>query len=327
MAMQDKILLMSKVEETLKPRMFANLLEEAIDEIGNHLNGFEVEYQSADNLESDNILDAFIQAKRVEGKSENTLLRYQYIIQRFISFCGVRPTEVNSGHIRAYFSREKERGIADSTIEGLRQVFSSFYRWLDSEKLIKANPMHNISRVKCQKKVKEAFSETDIEKLNRACNNIRDQALLHFLMATGCRISEVCGLNISDVDLNDGECIVLGKGNKQRTVYLDEVTVMILREYLATRKDEKEILFVSKRLTRIRPNTVRLMLKKLSKQTGVENVHPHRFRRTMITMLLNRGMPLQEVSVLAGHEDIDTTMQYYSMSKEHIKNSYKRFSY
>lgn len=327
MAMQDKVLLMGKVEGTLKTRMFANLLEEAIEEIGTHLNSFDVRYEAEGNLNTDNLLETFIKAKRVEGKSENTLIRYQYILTRFLEHSGVRPSDVNPDHVRDYFNSEKDRGISDSTIEGLRQVLSSFFKWADSEKLIKVNPMTNIGRVKCQKRVKEAFSETDIERLNRGCGNIRDQAILHFLISTGCRISEVCGVDRKDIDLDSGECVVLGKGNKERTVYLDDVSVMILREYLATREDHDECLFRSLQGNRIRQNSVRRMLKALAEKVGVENVHPHRFRRTMITVLLNRGMPLQEVAILAGHDDISTTMEYYSMSKDRIKNSYKRFSY
>ncbi len=327
MAMQDKVLLMNKIEGTLKPRMFANLLEEAVDEIGNHLNSFDIHYEAENNLQADNLLESFIQAKRVEGRSEKTLLRYQYMLQRFLASCGVRPSEVNTAHIRDYFSHEKQRGIADSSIEGTRQILNAFFGWLDKERLIKANPMNNVGRVKCQKKIKEAFSETDLEKLNRACKSIRDQAIIHFLMATGCRISEVCGLNRQDIDLNSGECIVLGKGNKERIVYLDEVTCMILREYIATRTDRMNELFLSKKMNRISPGTVRYILHNLSEQAGVANVHPHRFRRTLITVLLNRGMALQEVAVLAGHDSVDTTIRYFAVNKDHVKNSYKRFSY
>lgn len=327
MATQDKVILMNRVEETLKPRMFANLLEEAVTEIQGHLEEFDVQriVQSGDC--NDDALESFIKAKRIEGRSEGTITRYMYTIGRFMAYAKVKTKDVNTYHIRAYFAEEQERGVSDSTIEGLRQVLSSYFGWLEDEHIIYANPMHNIGVIKCQKKVREAFSDSDIEKLKRNCTNKRDMAVVNFLLSTGCRISEAVSLNRNDINFETGECLVLGKGNKERTVYLNEVAILSMKEYLASRSDDQEALFIGRWNERILPGGIRTMLKRLEKVSGVENVHPHRFRRTLFTNLLNRGMPIQEVQVIAGHDKTDTTIRYYSANKSKIKNSYQRYAY
>lgn len=326
MATQDKVMLLHQVEGTLKPRMFANLLEEAVAEITDHLNGYDIQHISGTGGTADDMLKTFIDAKRVEGRSESTLIRYQYIIERFMNFAKCNTSEVTTHHVRAYIAAEQERGVADSTLDGMRQVLSSFFGWLDHERMIPSNPMGNIAAIKAQKKVREAFSAYEIQRLKKSCTNTRDMAIMCFLLCSGCRISEVCGLNRDDINFSDGECVVLGKGNKQRTAFMDSVGIMTLKEYLASRKDDNEALFVGKRGERLQPGGVRAMLKVLAKAAGVENVHPHRFRRTIITTLLNRGMPIQEVAIIAGHEKVDTTMRYYAVDKSRIKSSYHRYS-
>lgn len=328
MATQDKALLMHKVEGTLKPRMFANLLEEAVDEIQGHLDEFDIVKLNTENgTDADDMINAYINAKAVEGRSEKTLVRYRYLIERFMKYVNLKTRDVTTSHIRDYFASEQNRGVSDSTLEGIRQVLSGYFGWLESERMILRNPMHNVGAIKCQKKVKEAFSDADIEKLKRNCKNLRDMAIVNFLLSTGCRISEVTSLNRKDIDFVNNECVVLGKGNKERTVYLNEVATLTLKEYLASRHDEEKALFIGLRKERIMPGGVRAMLKQLEEASGVENVHPHRFRRTLITNLLNRGMPIQEVAIVAGHDRMDTTMHYFSASKNRIKSSYNKFAY
>ena len=326
MATQDKVLLMHKVESALKPRMFANLLEEAVDEIQGHLDEFDVTHIGEAKPEEDNMLDSYIAAKKVGGRSEGTQTRYRYVIERFLKSINVRTKDVTTEHIRQYFAQEMERGVSESTVDGVRQILSSYFGWLEHEKLICRNPIFNIESIKYQKKERLAMSYADTEVLKRHCKTIRDHALICFLLATGCRISEVVNLNRDDVDLDKGECIVLGKGNKERTVFLDDVAVMTLREYLAQRNDDCEALFVGKGNKRFQPGGVRAMLKTLATESGIENVHPHRFRRTLVTRLLNRGMPIQEVAIIVGHEKVDTTMKYYAANKSRIKNSYRMYT-
>ena len=326
MATQDKVLLMTRVEETLKPRMFANLLDEAVNEIQNHLDDFDVTAISRDFSSHDDLLDAFINAKRVSGRSDNTLFRYRYIISRFLKTVGISTREISTAHIRAYFAGELNRGVSEATVDGVRETLSAYFGWLASEAMISRNPVSSIESIKYQKKERLALSPADIELLKRNCRSIRDNAIISFLLATGCRISEITQLNRADVDLDEGECIVLGKGNKERTVFLDDVAVLMLREYLSSRKDHNEALFIGKGGKRLLPGGVRAMLKQLEKASSVENVHPHRFRRTAVTRLLNRGMPIQEVAILAGHEKVDTTMKYFAASKARIKSSYRMYS-
>lgn len=323
MPSQDKALLMHKVEDTLKPRMFANLLEEAVEQIQGHLDEFEISHISSDCIESEDLLDQYITAKKVAGRSEKTLVRYRYIIERFLIAAGLKTREVTKEHIRKYFADELERGVSESTVDGIRQVIAGYFSWLEHEKLITRNPAYNIEAIQYQQKERQAFSYADTDVMKRSCKSPRDSAILNFFLATGCRVSEVAGLNRRDVDLDKGECIVLGKGNKERTVFLDDVAILTLREYLATRKDDNEALFLGKGGRRLNPGGYRAMLKRIEAQSDIKNVHPHRFRRTLVTRLLNRGMPIQEVAIIAGHSNVDTTMGYYASSKERIKNSYR----
>lgn len=323
MATQDKVLLINQIEGTLKPRMFANLLEEAVTEIQEHLDEYDVTHLAAESTGSDDMLDTYINAKKVSGRSEKTLVRYRYVIERFLKAVNVKTKDITTEHIRNYFAKEMTRGVAESTVDGIRQILCGYFGWLEHEKMIRANPISSIEAIKFQKKERTSMSDADMELLKRHCQNIRDRAIFHFLLATGCRISEVTSLNRTDVDLDNGECIVLGKGNKERTAFLDDVAILTLREYLSSRNDTCEALFVNKNGGRLQPGGVRAMLKVLSEKAGVDNVHPHRFRRTMVTRLLNRGMPIQEVAIIVGHEKVDTTMRYYSSNKNRIRNSYR----
>lgn len=323
MAIQDKVMLLHQVDGTLRPRMFANMFDEAMEEINEHLDGYDITRTTTATGSASDMIDAYINAKKAENKSDKTLVRYRYIIERFVKAADVNIRDINTFTVRDYLAAEQTRGVQDSTVNGIREVLNAFFGWLEQEKLIMINPMRNVGPIKCQKKVREAFSDSEIEKLRRSCKNPRDMAIINFLLSTGCRISEVTQLNKDDVDLENGECTVLGKGNKQRTVYLNDIALMTLREYLALKnRSYKEPLFTGLRGERLSPNGVRIMLKALGKRAGVENVHPHRFRRTLITMLLNHDMPIQEVAIVAGHDKIDTTMKYFAASNSRIKSSY-----
>lgn len=329
MATQDKVMLMTQVEDTLKTRMFANLLEEAVTEIQGHLDGYDIQRTAhGDGSGSDDLLTAFISTKRVEGRSENTLMQYHRAIQKFFEHIGgINARDVTTYHVRDYLAHEQARGLSDTTVESNRQILNGFFGWLAVEKLIPRNPMTNVGAIKCKKVVKEAYTDADLERLKRACKGLRDTALLNVLRSTGCRVSEVSGLNIDDVNFDRRECLVTGKGNKQRIVYLDAVAVLTLREYIASRSDDLPYLFVGQRRERLTPFGIRTALKKIAERAGVDtNVHPHKFRRTLITNLLNWGMPLQEVAILAGHGKVETTMKYFAASNNRIRASYERYS-
>lgn len=303
----------------------SNLLSQVLETMSDVLVDYDIQQIVRDDGEKDILLETFIEALKVEGRSAKTLERYEYIIRRFLSNVSVATKSVTVFHIRKYLADEKDRGISDNTINGYRMVFSSYFGWLYREGLISKNPMSNIGTIKCEKKVKEIYSEVDIEKLKTGCMTKRDKAIVNFLKATGCRISEVTQLNKTDVDLVKHECIVLGKGNKQRTVYFDAVTAMALEEYFGTRTDDSPALFAGKGSARLTPGGVRFMLKRLSGMTGVKHVHPHKFRRTQITNLVDRGMPLELVRNLAGHSKLDTTLEYVVTTQSNVKNAYEKF--
>lgn len=274
----------------------------------------------------DDMLDCFIGAMRVQNRSEKTIARYQYVIGKFMSVTGVPTRRITIYHIRKYIEKEKMRGIKDSTLEGTRQVMSAYFGWLWREGLIEKNPMGNMGAIKVAKVQRKTFSETDIEKLVRESKTIRDTAIIHFLSSTGCRISEMTSLDRNSVDLERLECVVHGKGDKERTVFLSPVAGLTLSEYLNSRTDDEPALFIGIRKERMQPGGVRFMLKQLAKAAGVDHVHPHKFRRTRATELCRHGMPIQTVCRLLGHEKIDTTMRYVNVEKDDVKSELRRYA-
>lgn len=326
MAAEAVLLFKEEMKEALKDRLTCGQLEAVIGAVDETLANYEIQRNDYEKGGKDFLLQAFMDAMRVEGRSGKTLERYEYILGRFLQAAGVNSRNVNTYHIRRFLADEKARGIADSTLNGYRWVLGAYFGWLNRDGLIPRDPMGNVGPVRCAKKIKEVFSEVDVEKLKRAAENPRDLAVICFLMATGCRVSEMTGLNRGDVDLQELSCLVTGKGNKQRTVYMDPVTGMTLQTYLDGRKDGNEALFVGRTGERLEPNGVRCMLNRVSEKAGVVHVHPHKFRRTEITNLVNRGMPIEQVRTLAGHEKIDTTMGYVVMNQANVENAYRKFA-
>lgn len=274
------------------------------------------------------LLQMFLNAKRVEGRSQKTVDRYAYILERAIREMGSPIERIDTQDIRAYLTELKDRGLMDSSIEGVRSVMSAFFKWLFNEELIRRNPCGNIGTIKTPKKIRMPYSSVEIEKLKEACTKQRDKALICFLLSTGARVGEVCKLKRSDVDFQKLECTVLGKGNKERTVYLNEVASMELMRYLSWRTangDKTTSLFRGDKTETLTEQGVRYILSELAKKTGIQNVHPHRFRRTLATNLINHGMPIQEVAMILGHDDINTTMKYICVDKRNVKNSYHRY--
>ena len=280
----------------------------------------------ADEMEQDDLLDCYVSAMKVECRSQKTIDRYVYVIGRMMEFVKVPTRRVSVYHLRNYLTHEKERGICEQTLEGYREIFSAYFNWLQRESLIDRNPCVNLGVIKVPKKEKKTYTDAELERLNWFCGNIRDRAILHFLRSTGCRISEITGLNRDQVNLELLECVVHGKGNKERTVYLDEVAGMLLAEYLNGRIDDVPALFINKQHDRLNPGGVRAMLNKLAEKAGVDHVHPHKFRRTLATDLARHGMPIQEVAKVLGHEKLDTTMKYVVLNKDDVKASYRRYT-
>lgn len=296
------------------------------------LNNYEVQERCTDltvrDTTSEEYLKAFIVTKRIEGMSDKTLARYYDENLKLIQAVNKPLKEINTNDMRYYLALKRNRDHnSNITLEGIRHCWSSFYGWLTKEEIITKNPCLKLSQIKCQKQVKLSFSAVDMDKIRRSCqDNPRDLALVDFLYTTGCRVSEISSLDVSDVDFEKKEIVVLGKGNKQRKVYLTDVAVLHLKEYLNGRKMASKALFSSKSGKRLSKNGIEAACKRWERKSGVANIHPHRFRRTLITDLLNSGMSLQEVAILAGHTDVSTTQIYYCESTANVKASYLKYS-
>lgn len=276
--------------------------------------------------ESEMMLKKFLATKRLEGRSENTIRHYHYIISRFYRSTMIPFKEVDVFALRLYLSQLKNEGSSDITTNGIRSVFCSFFGWLHDEQFIETNPTANLSAVKCRKEIRKPYSNVELELIKSGCKSLRDRALVEFLLSTGCRVAETCNLNISDVNFDTNECKVLGKGNKERVVFLSDVCALHLKKYLSSRNDTIESLFIGKGTERLSPQGVRRMLKHLEAKTGVENVHPHRFRRTLATSLIDKGMSIQDVATILGHANVNTTMTYVYIDTDNVKAKYNRLA-
>lgn len=323
MSIQAKQNLTADVETQIGDFLTVTNTKKVVAVLNDTLTNYDVDEIKDPEISLD-LLEQFLKAKAVEGRSERTINRYSYMLEKMLKAIGIPAEKITTAHLRQYFMEEKQRGLSDQSLEGLRSICNSFFGWSVKEDLISKNPCANVGPIKCQKKIRLPFTAVDIEKLKDGCTNIRDKAIICFLLSTGARISEVCALNVSDIDFRRLECKVLGKGNKERTVYMDEVTAMTLQEYLTGRTDSESELFHGP-LGRITPQGMRAMLKRLEERTGVENVHPHRFRRTLATTLINHGMPIQEVAAVLGHDKLDTTLKYVYINDTNVKNSYRRY--
>lgn len=275
---------------------------------------------------AEGILKKFLATKRVEGIADSTLQRYKEINWALINYLGKPLEEITTYDLRFYLSMRRQIGkVSNRSLDGMRRCYSSFFSWLAAEGLISHNPCAALAQIKCRKMVKKPYSAAEMEKMRKACDNVRNLALVDFLYATGCRVSEVVRLDISDVDFEKMECIVLGKGNKERKVYLTEVAAMHLQEYLNSREDSCEALFVG-RGKRLGKNGIETIIKGLGKMAGVENAHPHRYRRTLATNLLDRGMNIQDVAAILGHADLKTTQIYCYISQTNVKTAYRKYA-
>jgi len=273
-------------------------------------------------------LQRFLERKRISGKSERTLSQYKYHLTRILSFINKPIREVTEGDLNNYLDvYRKVRKVGNVYLEGIRLCMSSFFTWQHDKGFIPKNPARGIDPIKCEKTIKKPFSDEELEKIRRQCEQIRDMAMVEFLYATGVRISEMCSLNRDDVRITDKELIVYGKGAKERTVYLTPISCMYLSAYLYQRTDGNPALFVGlkKPYSRLTTAGAESRLREIGSRAGVEKVHPHRFRRTMATNLLRKGMPLEEVSQVLGHEKLETTLIYAILDKDRVKADHHRY--
>jgi len=279
----------------------------------------------ADIPEDARALQMFFVAKKIEGMSEKSLAYYQIVLRKFFTLIQKPLPHIKTDDIRFYLASNQKLSL--TTVNNERRILLSFFNWLTTEEYIIKNPVARIKNVKEPKVVKKPFTDTEIEELRDAIDNHRDLAILALLVSTGMRNSEMCGLNVSDVDFVSGEVIVKGKGSKERICYLNEIAKKRIKDYLSERSCVSDALFTScdKSGRRLQSGGVGTMLRQLGVRAGVENVHAHRFRRTAATKALNRGMPVEQVQKMLGHEKIDTTMRYAIAADNALKHSHEKY--
>lgn len=273
-------------------------------------------------------LNAFIASKRIEGCSVKSLTFYETTMRKMFSFIPQVYYSISTEDIRNYLSEYQEQhNISKSTIDNMRRIISSFFSWLENENYIVKSPVRRIHKVKSPKYVKETFSEETVEILRQSCGNLRDLAIIDLLFSTGIRVGELVNLNISDIDFNNKECLVFGKGGKQRKVYFDAKTKIHLKQYLESRTDDNIALFVTiiRPYNRLKTSGVEIALRKLGEKANIDNVYPHKFRRTLATKAIDKGMPIEQVQRLLGHTKIDTTLEYAMVDDENVKISHKKY--
>lgn len=284
--------------------------------------------KSVSSVSNSNYLAMFLNAKKIEGCSERTLSYYKTTVEKLLDRITDPIRKVTTDDIREYLA--SYQGLNDcskTTIDNIRRNISSFFMWLEEEDYIIKSPMRRIHKIKTTKTVKEVISDEEIEKMRDKCKNLRDLAIIDLLYSTGIRIGELVRLNIDDIDFEERECIVFGKGDKERRVYFDAKTKIHLTDYINSRFDTNPALFVTldAPYDRLQISGVEIRLRHLGRELGINKVHPHKFRRTMATRAIDKGMPIEQVQKLLGHSQIDTTMHYAIVNQTNVKVAHRKF--
>ena len=287
------------------------------------------EIKSANEQKSNSkLLELFISAKRIEGCSEKSLKYYKIVIENMLISLKTAIRDLTTGDLRTYLAHyQQERKSSKVTIDNMRRIFSSFFGWLEDEDYILKSPVRRIHKIKTDKTIKETFSDEGLELLRDACDEIRDLAMIDLLASTGMRVGELVRLNREDINFYERECLVFGKGNSERIVYFDARTKIHLINYLDSRQDDNPALFVSLSSPhdRLLIGGVETRLRQLGQKADLNKVHPHKFRRTLATRAIDKGMPIEQVQHLLGHVKIDTTMHYAMVNQANVKNSHRKY--
>ena len=282
-----------------------------------------------EDMENSKLIDKFLSAKKIEGCSIKTIEYYRNIILKMTMSIKKLIKTITTEDLRKYLSDYKEENKSSlTTIDNMRRIFSSFFAWLEDENYIVKSPARRIHRVKTAKVMKNTFSDENIEQMRDLCkNDIRNLVLIELLLTTGMRVGELVNLNIPDINFEERSCIVLGKGNKQREVYFDAKTKIHLQEYLENRNDNETALFVSKNKPhqRLSISGIELIIRNIGKNINIDKAYPHKFRRTLATMAIDKGMPIEQVQKLLGHVKIETTMHYAMVNQNNVKISHRKY--
>lgn len=310
----------------IKQEMARFLTGEQLRQLQTVLEKIDSEEQSEET--KTDLVTAFLSAKRVEGCSDKTVRYYDSTIRNVLSSLNKDAGTITTDDLRRYLDNYQQKsGASKVTIDNIRRILSSFFAWLEDEDYIVKSPVRRIHKVKTCKTVKETYSDEALELMRDNSECQRDLAIIDMLASTGIRVGELVRLNRGDIDFVNRECVVLGKGNKQRMVYFDARTKIHLQNYLNSRTDSNEALFVSlqKPYNRLLISGVEIRLRELGKKLDLNKVHPHKFRRTLATMAIDKGMPIEQVQQLLGHQSVDTTLQYAMVNQNNVKLSHHRF--
>lgn len=273
-------------------------------------------------------LAEFLSAKKVEGCSERTLSYYKSTINKMLEILNKPVRQIETSDLRSYIASYADtNNVSKTTLDNIRRIISSFFSWLEEENYIIKSPARRIHKIRTGRTVKSVYTDEELELLRDSCNNRRDLAIIDFLSSTGVRIGELTKINISDIDFDKRECLVLGKGNKERIVYFDARSKIHILDYLESRIDDNEALFVSlnRPYNRLKISGVEIRLRNLGERLNIERVHPHKFRRTLATKAIDKGMPIEQVQTLLGHTKIDTTLHYAMVNQNNVKQSHRKY--
>ena len=290
-----------------------------------------IEISAVDQLhdkEQPDMVATFISAKRIEGCSEKTLAYYSKTISAMIETIGKTVQQITTEDLRQYLTEYQiKRKSSKVTIDNIRRILASFYSWLEDEDYIIKSPVRRIHKVKTAKLVKDTYTDETLELMRDNCDSLRDLAIIDLLASSGMRIGEMVALNRDDINFNERECVVFGKGKRERLVYFDARTKIHLQNYLDSRTDSNPALFVTLRtpFKRIQIGGVEMRLRELGRRLSIPKVHPHKFRRTLATSAIDKGMPIEQVQQLLGHQKIDTTMHYAMVKQQNVKLAHRKF--
>lgn len=287
-----------------------------------------VENDSNNELSEQNLVELFLAAKRIEGCSEKSLKYYESTILALLDDLDKDVKHIVTDDIRTYLTEYQARKQSSKvTIDNIRRILSSFFSWLEDEDYILKSPVRRIHKVKTGTNIKETYTDEALELMRDNCTELRDLAIIDMLASTGMRVGEMVLLNREDINFNERECVVFGKGDKERIVYFDARTKIHLLNYLNSRDDNNPALFVSlqKPYNRLQISGVEVRLRQYGKRLGLNKVHPHKFRRTLATMAIDKGMPIEQLQQLLGHRRIDTTLQYAMVKQSNVKIAHRKY--
>lgn len=320
--MEEKVVtIINEMAEYLNVSQMKKLQEVLLKTFSEH----EAEKSEVSNEE---YLQLFLDAKKIEGCSERTIQYYRTTVERLLANVTTSIRKMTTEEIRHYLvDYQKINDCSKVTVDNVRRNISSFFSWLEEEDYILKSPMRRIHKIKTKQQVKETISDEAIEQLRDNCNCPRDLAIIDLLYSTGIRVGELVNLNIADVDFEARECVVFGKGDKERKVYFDAKAKIHLQEYLNARTDRNPALFVTLDFPfdRLKISGVEIRMRRLGRSLNMEKIHPHKFRRTMATRAIDKGMPIEQVQKLLGHSQIDTTMQYAIVNQTNVKTSHQKY--